>query len=118
MSKVFLITVPAIQIPVVADSAEEAMECLLENPEFYHEAASGVLNTMFDEETHHDDLDTVEITADSLKAEHAHLTESVPWGDGGFFTVEERVIDEELMAADDESYEEEPEQFVESWDSL
>lgn len=118
MSKVFLITVPAIQIPIAADSVEEAMECLLENPEFYHEAATGVMNIMLEEETYHDDLDAVEITADSLKAEHAHLTENVPWGDGGFFTVEERVIDEELMGADDETYEEDSGQFAEGWDSL
>ncbi len=100
-TRVFLVSL-TIEIPVVADSEEEARDFLLEEDcDVLEQSMAQVKASMIENESGEDDLACEEITEESLEEAHAHHEDSVPWGDDRDETVGQRVREEPSEPSED-----------------
>lgn len=88
-SRVFLVSFTT-EIPVVADSEEEAREYLLdEDCDVIERAVVQIKSNMMEDDD--ENMTIEEITEESLDEKYAEYANLVPWGDDGDDTIAERL---------------------------
>lgn len=100
-NRVFLITL-SMNIPVAADSEEEARAFLLDDNNVICDAADVIKQSIIEEESGDDVLFCEELTEELLDGEFAEFEDLVPYGDASMDTVGERVRSHEDDEEDDE----------------
>lgn len=99
-NRVFLVTL-SVEIPVVADSEEEAREFLLEeNCDVIEKAAQQMKADLISDED--EAFHVMEITEEMLDDEYSDYEDLVPWGDDSNDTVGQRLREQDAYSDEEE----------------